>query len=72
VKRTVALLQGSSWWIHELAEGVLKRFRWEVGVKPYQGILQPPLKHYLAVILPLGEKSIWRNLRAMLHLPAQL
>ena len=32
VKGTVALLQGGSRRIHELAEGVLKRFRWEVGV----------------------------------------
>jgi hypothetical protein len=72
VKGTVALLQGCSRWIHELAEGVLQRFRWEVGVQPRQRVPQALVEDHLTVIPPLGEEPIRGELRPVLHLPAQL
>jgi hypothetical protein len=72
MKGTVALLQGCSRWIHKFAESVLERFRWEVGVQPRQGVPQALVEDDLAIILPLGEEPIRGDLRAVLHLPAQL
>jgi hypothetical protein len=71
VKRTVALLQGGSGRVQEFAEGVLERFRWEVGVQSRQRVPQALVKYHLPVTSPLGEKPIRGDFRPVLDLPAE-
>ena len=67
VEGSVAGLQCRPFRAGELAEGIVQRGCWKARIQLGEGVAEPTLQDYLAVVVPLGTGRVRRDVRAVRH-----